>query len=947
MGIISVGGKVLTIGGGVASRPSTGGGTPSVLNVPLFVNEVLPSGVTGANRTDEVVTGGIPLPEDSGITSISQLGLDGVAKGQFRALGYWPNGNIKWVLLDFPLSVTAGSTSEAVSLVDGAGNFGGSDMATDNGATITVATGAATFTIKKANFNIFDVVTVGATTMVSTGNAGRLSMIGTDDTDYASSNDASSTASIEENGPVRAVVKATGALKSAGGTRLVDFTMRLHFYTGTGTVKGSVELRNATDAYNTNAQFKSVSAIVPVSLGATKSTTFSINGTPSTTSLGSSETAYLFQGHNNKYITYPEAFSSNSGYYWLPPLPGTGSDTYVFDSNYTGTKVQVGSTAVNAFGTVSQYGDGAASLDDSTGKGVTVGFKRLAAYWPGGFEFTDAGGISIELYSKQNPYNASKKITLPFLAYDRRVIAWNFHTSGGNSANVPMRMALEYPLAVRADFSHYLTCRAIYGQAEIPTVAEETSFYTTLGKTSSQRSAANPAFDRILREGPGATGGGTNQTNVALAHLVNWLRTGYGGWYALGEARTLWGNNGAFPRSDSASPTFGSASNYVPQNGRLSGGQDWEHMHLASAPLYYYLSGDEETRAAVLDMNDYIAISTYYPLYPLPGSKYLRAFGWKTQLAALGLELAYETGSGDTRIRDLLATAIAAQMDAVDGGGYGTDHFGRHPDRGYLYWEDPDELIDGGQQIRHLHALYDYIYFEGAYHAYRVMASGHWNYARALDVRDHLTGLAQFHYKEWIEPTPLTDTAWTVHGFPYSVQYNFYLDTATPDNGDTSRAYPYDFGRGAAWGYQHMNDATFVTRGKELVWETPVNGFPSQHCLQVHHSVYTSQHSGSIPTWKDLSLSVTDNGGGSYTLSWTVPSGATEIQIKHAGKTIVDWLGFNRDTRAYTYAPASYAPWYAATNITNNPAPAGVGTTQSITLTGLGSGRHFAAKYLS
>jgi len=918
----------------------------AAVNVPLIVKEALPASVTGINRTAEIATGGIPLPEDSGITSITQLGLNGVSVGQFRVIGRWPNGNIKWVLLDFPLNLSAGTTSTAVTLVDGTGNFGGSDLAVDNGTTITVSTGAATFIIKKANFNIFDSVTVDATQMVISGNGGRMSMVGTDDVEYSSANDASSTAVIEENGPVRTVVKATGSFKSVGGARLMDYTLRLHFYKGKTTVKSNTELRNANYQYPGSVAFKSAAIIVPTDLGTSKSATFGINGSLNTTSLGTGETAYLFQGYNTKYKTYPEIFMGHSNVNWLPPLPGSGGDLYTFDPNYTGIKIQVGSTTVNAFGTISQYGDSSASVDDSSGKGVTAGMKWLAAFWPGGFEFKEDGTVSIELYSKQNPYNAVKPIRMALWSHDPRTIIWDFHASGGNTNNVAISKQLEYPLLVRAAFTQYVSTKAIYGQLELPTVAEETSFFADISHSERLPSFENQANTYIYREAPGATGGGGNQLNTALNALLDWLRTGYGGWFLKGEQRVVFNNATISPRSDNFTRAFPS-STWVNPNQLLSMGQDWEHMHVSSSPLYYYLTGDESIKEGILDLNDVIVTSTNYPLYPLPASTYLRGFAWKTQLASMGFEFSCETGSCDNRVKSLLETAIGFQIDSRDGGGNTWRSFGRSLDRGYLFWEDPEEMIFGNQSLRHNHSLYDYLYFEGIWQCWRVMKSSWWNYSRLLDMEDYLTGLSQYYFKEWIEATqPGTPAA--ALNFPYSMQYNTLLDTATSyTHYDGSNLGVYDFGRAASWGYSRTTDQDFLNKGKELVWETPVTGLNSQHELQVQHFIHTYNNSATIPTWKPLPINVTDNGGGSYTLSWTVPTGTTQYQIKYSSKPIVEWLGFNKDTRKYLYDPASYTAFFAASNIVRNPAPATPGTVQTITLSGLPVGQKFSAKYLA
>src|SRR4051794_1450871 len=73
------------------------------IEVPLIVQESLyPGSVAGLTRTSEPVTVGIPLPDnpDQGATNVKQLSIRGAPVGQFRVLGKWPSGRIKWVLVD-------------------------------------------------------------------------------------------------------------------------------------------------------------------------------------------------------------------------------------------------------------------------------------------------------------------------------------------------------------------------------------------------------------------------------------------------------------------------------------------------------------------------------------------------------------------------------------------------------------------------------------------------------------------------------------------------------------------------------------------------------------------------------------------------------------------------------------------------------------------------------
>jgi hypothetical protein len=82
--------------------------------------------------------------------------------------------------------------------------------------------------------------------------------------------------------------------------------------------------------------------------------------------------------------------------------------------------------------------------------------------------------------------------------------------------------------------------------------------------------------------------------------------------------------------------------------------------------------------------------------------------------------------------------------------------------------------------------------------------------------------------------------------------------------------------------------------------------------------------------------SFANNGSGSYTISWSVPTGAQSYRIKWGAKQIVDWVGFDPVANSFTGDPVNTMPWFAATNVGNIPAPVAAGTVQSLTIsTGL------------
>src|SRR6185369_15976760 len=143
----------------------------AAVNVPLTVREAIyPGSVQGISRANEPVTVGVPLPDSAGIKNTSALGLTGATAGQFMVEGTWPSGNIKWVKVRAVVpSLGAGGTTTLTLTDSGSGDFGGADLAVDNGATITVTTGAATFIIRKANFNVIDTAQIGGSSLIAPG----------------------------------------------------------------------------------------------------------------------------------------------------------------------------------------------------------------------------------------------------------------------------------------------------------------------------------------------------------------------------------------------------------------------------------------------------------------------------------------------------------------------------------------------------------------------------------------------------------------------------------------------------------------------------------------------------------------------------------------------------------------------------------------------------------
>lgn len=910
--------------------------TPASEITRIQVQEALPGGVSGMARSAAPVTVGIPLPQNSGITSVTQLGLSGTTKGQFRPLAWWPNGSVKWVLVDFQTDLTAGGTHTDVALVTGSGNFGGANLASDAPSSIAIDTGAAQFQIKKANFNLFDAVTIGGQTLVTPGNSGALAAVGADNVIYTSSNDSSATAIIEENGPLRSVVRATGSLKSASGDRLMDYTLRLHFYKGSTQVKGIVTLRNALLNPKTHAVFKSVEAIVPVSIADQKIVSFSRTSDLAARTLDGADTAFLYQGYNTKQLTTQDKDCFN----YTPPIPGTCPANFVFQPNvsYQGLTIQAGSEVLNSPGNLAEASQGYADFGNAAGEGVAVAFRWLSGYWPGGFEFKGDGTTSIELYSK---HNGGTNIKLSYGRHDTREVMWDFHVTPRDAKGT--LYALQYPLIARAPLELYKQSEGLFGQSQVVSTSEQQNFFSTQGKAPPAFS--NPSISTIFRSWQWSKPGGANQIQFPFIDMFEFLRTGHAGYFLRGEQRTVFNLDSAIGFSDDyvgfnrMSPP---ATDPYPALKGLAGGlMDTEHAHAVSIPFYYFMTGNEGIKEGFLDAGETFQKNNDVGYYPIPNTPYIRAWSWQIRNLAIAYEFSCQVGSCNNTLKTTIINAVTSLVDSREDGS-GTTR-GRNMERGFLFWND---LSNGSRKVHS--EYYTQMHFDAMWQVWRVMNQFQWNYARMLDFEDYLTGMSQFIFHELIRPVRGDDV---FYGFPvdytYTCQKDYLIDTFQPVPEPAARV--FDASRPAVWGYQHTGDSTMLDKGYALLWglyeEVPQN--PSE--LQDQQLMWLYFNKNSVPTWKPLTITKIANGGGSYTLRWTVPVGAQAFQVKYSDKPIVETLGFSRDTRAFQYDPLQYTAFFAAKNVASNPVPSSTGSTQDFAVTGLDPAKewYFFVKYLA
>ena len=207
---------------------------------PLSVTLRVPE-TAGVTRANEPVTSGVPIPRSANLLSTSGLGVfDGGVElpSQFRVLARWDGSPsdgsrpIKWLLVDTQVGVSPYSV-KSLQLRTGGSGGSGSPLAVQAGGIVTVVTGPLKFTVDQGRFQLlsgvwYDPLGRFASPILSPG--GTLGgFVQSGSSIYSTASDTPSEFAIEENGPLRAVIKIKGRHRS-GSTPSLGYVARIYAY---------------------------------------------------------------------------------------------------------------------------------------------------------------------------------------------------------------------------------------------------------------------------------------------------------------------------------------------------------------------------------------------------------------------------------------------------------------------------------------------------------------------------------------------------------------------------------------------------------------------------------------------------------------------------------------------------------------------------------------------
>ncbi|GAA1671022.1 Tat pathway signal sequence domain protein [Glycomyces endophyticus] len=207
---------------------------PTPVDVPLrWLDDAAPDlGLAG-------VTCGVPLPPGA-VTDPAELAvLDAVGApvpAQTWRLAAWPDGSVKWA----GVALGAGEPADGYRVVRGTGPAPARRITvTETADAVEVDTGAARITLSRSGTDLVRSIRTGGDEVAS---AGRLVSSRQDrpEPDASGRTDAVghvTGAEVEQDGPLRAVVKVTGAHREATGREWLPFTVRLVFAAGAATFR--------------------------------------------------------------------------------------------------------------------------------------------------------------------------------------------------------------------------------------------------------------------------------------------------------------------------------------------------------------------------------------------------------------------------------------------------------------------------------------------------------------------------------------------------------------------------------------------------------------------------------------------------------------------------------------------------------------------------------------
>ncbi len=241
------------------SETSTGWRAISIPATPMVAGatklERVPLSI---ERTDTPVSAGVPFPRgelgsDAHIRLLDTSGAETAL--QTRVLARWPDGSVKWALLDFlPNSKTyAIEYGAGISREPRASNLRVSETA----GGIEVQTGAIAFRMSKHSFGFLEWIEAAGKRVTAANARSAFYLTGADGTVYDTLG-APDEVVLEDRGPVRACIRIRGSHRAKDGRKLFRYVVRIHAWAG----ERRLRIQHTFENDNAQSEFTDIQSLV-------------------------------------------------------------------------------------------------------------------------------------------------------------------------------------------------------------------------------------------------------------------------------------------------------------------------------------------------------------------------------------------------------------------------------------------------------------------------------------------------------------------------------------------------------------------------------------------------------------------------------------------------------------------------------------------------------------
>jgi hypothetical protein len=887
--------------------------------IDVTVHEALRVGSKGAGRKAGPVRLGLPFADEMAVGEKNgrpRLAVEGADAWQARTLARWPSGNVRWALLDFRADCQAGKAAGGFRVVPGEGAGGGANLATDDGATITVDTGALKAVIRKKGFNLFEEVTVGGTRLVGPGSPG-ITLTGADGTVFSAAADGGVEVKLEENGPVRCAIRAHGAHRS-GGKRMLGFTVRMHFYRGRSQVRVFYTLENSSPEQQEFPTFKGVDLTVKLDSGGGGSFRAAGHDGVAKGSLDAKDTVvYLQKASGFPSKRDPKLRKKQNG--GGPKLPAGYAIT-------KGAEKLAGSSDLRAYPDVAWL-----DLSGASGGGVTASLRYAAAYYPCALRASGDGTVTVAPWASEHGGGHR----LPMTGHQTREVLFDFH-SGAAADPGAGAFRFQYPLVAKAPADWYNRCQNdldIYPLYHFVARSAQAAFASEKGWKVKQHK--NGSVLRVWFHHTWGAPGFDNQHDFARVYLVDFLREDVridraGDYYLAAEARFNYNADMSVPHQD------GEKIVTMPRKEGIVGNIhfEWEHRHWYGLPLYYYLTGDERVGEAARfyarlmktdgkGMNQCVSLST----------SYARVFGWGLYTLGACYNLSdFSDAEYQELVRrnvpNLFAGKGRIKMDWRRGAICGGQGHGGPGEKGPRTFKP--------------HLMMGYILHDGLWNACRNLPEDDPLRERMEDVTEGIEQImareCYFYEGDWGLKDP--------KGRGRKLWCPYFYDLEKPEPPRVGFCLPGEAGFATGLPVERFGEEfrrDLAVKYVQACFGAEIDYIHHPGCQALFWRLLNPKTDSTPPeAVKDLKAQAL--GGGAVRLTWTAPAGgAVRYQIKHSDRKIVANLNFDRQKRVFEFDPKEYANWWAADNVAGEPEAAAAGTAQSMTVQGVPPGARFFA----